>query len=306
VLRPADVRLTPIGLVPDDIAAIADVFDDDTVYSLDDDAAAARIDADRLSGERARELDWPILVRLFGPVEVVDRYGTAASFERSKTRELIVWLATHRDRMTRSNARTALWAQDVRDATFANVVSEARRGLARLVTPDGDDEWIARTLTDSLPLHDGIVTDADLLEDAVARARFQEPIEAIATLAPVVERLVGIPFEGTEYLWPDGEGIASHLVLLATSAAAQLATHCLAIGDVGGVFSATGRGLRVLPGHEQLIALRMQAHAGAGDHAGVRLEWQSYERAINADAWSDGEPSPKLVELRRRLLHPTP
>ena len=76
-------------------------------------------------------------------------------------------------------------------------------------------------------------------------------------------------------------------------------------GDIDGVFHATGRGLRVLPGHEELIGLRMRAACPpAGDHAGVRQEWNSYERVINADPWSDGEPSPKLVDLRKQLLHP--
>ena len=111
-----------------------------------------------------------------------------------------------------------------------------------------------------------------------------------------------MPFEGTEYLWPDAEGITSQLVLLATSVTTELAERCLAIGDVDGVFDATGRGLQVLPGHEGLIALRMRAHARAGDHAGVRQEWEQYERVITADPWSDGEPAPELVDLRRQLL----
>ena len=66
-------------------------------------------------------------------VEVVDADGATAAFERSKALELIAWLALHRDRSTRAGARTALWELDVRDATFANVVSEARRAMARLV-----------------------------------------------------------------------------------------------------------------------------------------------------------------------------
>jgi hypothetical protein len=68
------------------------------------------------------------------------------------------------------------------------------------------------------------------------------------------------------------------------------------------VFWATGRGLRVLAGQEALIALRMRAHAEAGDLSGVRLEWEAYERVVNADPWSDGEPAPKLVSLRKELL----
>ena len=38
--------------------------------------------------------------------------------------------------------------------------------------------------------------------------------------------------------------------------------------------------------------------------AAVRAEWGSYERALAADPWSDAEPAPKLVELRRELLGP--
>ena len=46
----------------------------------------------------------------------------------------------------------------------------------------------------------------------------------------------------------------------------------------------------------------MRAHATHGDLAGVRQEWESYERALIADPWSSGDPSPKLVNLRRELL----
>jgi two-component SAPR family response regulator len=160
-------------------------------------------------------------------------------------------------------------------------------------------------MTDALPLHDLVVSDADLIRHALDAARVQPPTQAIATLSPAVDLIAGVPFEGTSYLWPDSEGITSNLVLLATSATTELAAHCLSIGDIDGVFRATGRGLQVLPGHEELIGLRMEAHARAGDHAGVRQEWESYERVINADPWSDGEPAPKLVELRRQLLRPS-
>ncbi len=249
--------------------------------------------------------DHEIVVGLLGGVDVRARTGEAGSFERSKTVELIAWLTTHRDRATRSGARTALWDLDVRDATFANVVSEARRALARLVPPPGDDEWVARTLTEQLPVHDLVVTDADLVADRLAHARLQPPSQAVETLRPAVELVRDMPFSGTSYLWPDAEGITSNLVLLAITATAEFAGHALSLGDTDGVFWATGKGLRVLPGHEELIALRMQAHARAGDLAGVRQEWESYERVLVADAWSDGEPAPKLLALRRELLSPS-
>ncbi len=308
----ATIELTPIGVSLDDLADISEILvdadralepidDADPVEALqwadDNDESAAAVPFDPMPHE--------IVVGLLGGVTVHARDGEPGSFERSKTVELIAWLATHRDRATRSGARTALWELDVRDATFANVVSEARRALARLVSPPEGEEWVARTLTEQLPVHDLLVTDADLVEERLAHARLQPPSQAIATLRPAVEMVRDMPFAGTSYLWPDAEGITSNLVLLAITAAAEFAGHALSLGETDGVFWATGQGLRVLPGHEELISLRMQAHARAGDLAGVRQEWEAYERVLVADAWSDGEPAPKLLALRRELLSPS-
>jgi len=303
---------SPVGVSRSDALAVIELVDGADVVTVDVDAASGttpspsvpQVGGTPLTAftERPRE----IVVSLVGPVEVramnSGAPGSTASFQRSKTVELIAWLATHRERSTRGAARTALWEIDVRDATFANVVSEARRGLGRLVEPPEGEEWIPRTMTEALPLHDHVVTDADLIEDRVHHARLAPPDEAIDLLRPAVELIRGIPFEGTSYVWPDADGLTSNIVLLATTASAELAGHALSIGDIDLVFWATGQGLKVLPGHEELIGLRMRAHARAGDLAGVRHEWESYERVVVADTWSDGEPAPKLVALRRELL----
>jgi DNA-binding SARP family transcriptional activator len=339
-LEPLGVELTPVGLTRDELSSIAALLADAETdleaegrteteagsgVGLDAPAHRGGPDGDAPgeqtivtateasalrttvagAGALDHEPEWSLMVRLFGPVDVVDRDGRAAVFERSKTRELLAWLATHRERSTRAAARTALWELDVRDATFSNVVSEARRAMARLVPPPDGGEWLARTLTESLPLHPAVVTDVDLVEWRLATARCQPPELAIATLMPAAELIRGVPFEGTTYLWPDAEGLTSRLVLLATSVTAELAGHHLALGDVDGVFRATDRGLRVLPGHEGLIALRMRARARIGDHAGLRHEWASYERVLTADPWSDGEPTPELARLRHELLRTT-
>jgi nucleoid-associated protein YgaU len=316
--------LDPVGMSLDDLTALTDLLDDAVEPVIDADPAdepgvceiaelapqsnataeppiktlAAKTPAVELFIPREHS----IIVRLMGGVDVIDLDGIPGKFERSKTVELIAWLATHREKSTRTAARTALWELDVRDATFANVVSEARRALGRLVVPDGDDEWLARTLTEQLPLHGAVVTDSDLVQERLDAARLQAPAHAIDTLRPAAEMIRDMPFAGTSYLWPDAEGITSNLILLATGVATELAGHALSLGDIDLVFWATGRGLTVLPGHEELIGLRMRAHARAGDLAGVRQEWESYERVIVADAWSDGEPAPKLLALRRELL----
>ena len=303
------IELTPVGVSESDLAEINELLTDaDRELESVDPVVELQWAEDEAAKPAPPEFEprpHEIVVGLLGGVTVHARSGEAGNFERSKTVELIAWLTTHRDRATRTGARTALWDLDVRDATFANVVSEARRALARLVPPPDGEEWVARTLTEQLPVHDLVVTDADLVEDRLAHARVQPPSQAIETLRPAVELVRDMPFAGTSYLWPDAEGITSNLVLLAITATAEFGAHALSVGDTDGVFWATGKGLRVLPGHEELIALRMQAHARAGDLAGVRQEWESYERVLVADPWSDGEPAPKLLALRRELLNPT-
>jgi hypothetical protein len=243
-----------------------------------------------------------VRVRMIGQVFVEAADGSIAVFERSKSLELVVWMALHRERSTRSGARSAMWEVGVRSATFANVVSEARRALGAVVSPPDGEDWIGRTLTDDLPLHTRIVTDGELLQARLEASRGLPAVEAIAVLRPGLELVTGLPFSSPCFAWVDGEGHTSSLVLLATGAAMELAQRHLSLGDVEGVFWATGQGLKVLPGHEGLIAIRMRAHASRGDLAGVRLEWEQYERALAADTWSPGEPSPKLVSLRRELL----
>ncbi len=303
VLEPLGRRVSPVGLSAADVLAVADLLD----------AAERPLVADHrdvgepVTGAAAEfaSRSHAIVVQLLGPVAVQSADGALVGFDRSKAQELVVWLSQHRRRPTRTSARTALWDLAVRDATFSNVVSDARRSMAKVVTPPDGHEWIARTMNEELPLHDLVVSDVELLADRVAAARGCPTPTAIAILRPGVASIQGMPFAGTSYLWPDAEGITSSLVLLATSASAELAAHYLATADIDGVFWATGQGLKVLAGHEELIALRMRAHAHRGDLAGVRSEWDSYERAVNADTWAAAQPSPKLVDLRRELLSPT-
>lgn len=303
LLHPLGIEFTPVGLTADDLANVRVVLDEADRAPLPAEPIATGTGGvvDVVDPSWAR-IDPPIVVRLLGPIEVQSADGRIAAFERSKAIELVVWLSQHRDRSTRTSARTALWETDVRDATFANVVSDARRSLARLVAPPAGDEWIGRTLTEHLPLHADVVTDADLLATRLAAARGLPTADGIDLLRPGLELVRDIPFASTTYLWPAAEGVSTQCTLLVTSAATVLAGMYLDRGDTEGVFWATGQGLRALSGHEELIALRMRAHAQDGDLSGVRREWENYERVLVGDPWSDSEPAPKLVALRRQLL----
>lgn len=304
VLQPLGLAIVPVGLTADEIGCIRELLDasDTALLPAELTVVTPPTEGATIGDPGWVEPPWSLMVRILGPVEVCDRMGVVASFERSKALELVVWLSQHRDRSTRTAARTALWEIDVRDATFANVVSDARRALARLSANVDGDEWIPRTLTEQLPMHNNVVTDADFLRMRFELARTQCATDAIDMLRPGLELVRDQAFFGTGYLWTDAEGVTSQLTVLVTSAASVLAGHYLTLGDVDGVFWATGQGLKVLPGHEELIALRMRAHAARGDLAGVRQEWQSYERALSGDSFSSGDPAPKLAALRRDLL----
>jgi two-component SAPR family response regulator len=243
------------------------------------------------------------MVRVLGPVDVVDAEGRQAEFERAKALELVTWLAQHPQSATRAGARAALWAIDVSNASFSNVVSEARRALTRLASPPEGGDWVARTYAERLPLHPEVVLDADLVRRHLDRARRLPDPDAIEELQRALALVRGAPYAGRSYLWPDAEALPSTLTLLVTTVAAELGRRLLDAGDLDGVFAATAVGLDVLPGHEELIALRLRAHAQRGDRSALHREYMSYEHAVLADPW-DGEPSPALAALRRELLQP--
>ena len=316
-LQPHAIELDPVGLSSSELEQIDQLIDADVVLDERDGARAdvgalvagngAGVAVDGDAGDDGideRVEDWDVLVRVMGLVDVIDRDGNTGEFTKSKSLELLAWAATHRDRSTRQGARTALWDVDVRDATFANIVSEARRALARMRQPADGHEWLARTMNATLRLDERVTTDAEVIAASLRRARRQEAAAAVATLRSAVKLIRGVPFADTAYLWPDAEGITSQMVVLATSCCGELARRLLDADDHEGVFWATGQGLKVLPGHEELIGLRMRAHARKGDRSGVRQEWETYERVVLADPWSDGEPAPCLVKLRRELLAP--
>ena len=303
-LDPLGLLLEPLRLDADEMADLGALLQDARADSVP--AVLAPVVAGRADDEPFVERPWAIQVRVMGSVDAIDGDGKEASFERAKALELLVWLAQHRTSASRMGARTAMWQTDVRDATFNNVVSDARRALARLVeAPDGE-EWIGRTNSDRIPLHRDVVTDAELIDARRQHARRCSDPVAIEVLRDALDMVRDVPYSGSAYLWPEGEGLASNLVVSAIGVATDLAQRCLAVGDLDGVFAATAHGLRVLPGHDELVCLRMQAHGANGDRAGVRQEYETYERLVVNDPWGDATPSAKVVEWRNRLLRGEP
>ena len=148
-----------------------------------------------------------------------------------------------------------------------------------------------------------VVLDADVVRSHLSRAHHLPDDDAIAELRRALALVRGAPYSGRCYLWPDAEALPSTLTLLVTTVAVELGRRLLDRADVDGVLEATAIGLDVLPGHEELIGLRLRAHAVRGDRAALRHEYACYEQSILADPWAD-DPSPDLVALRQELLTP--
>ena len=260
---------------------------------------ASGIGDTRTDDDAIKPKDWLVLVKVIGPPIVVTSKGDRVFFDKGKALELLVWMTEHRETSTRSAARTALWDGEVKDSTFSNVVSDVRRSLNSMgISPDED--WIPRTFTDELPLHPGILTDAQLLESATRRFecdRERYPEELIGYLRGVRN----LPFSGADYAWADGEGITTSHVIKVVKAAVLVGEYAIERNDEDLLFMATERGLRVLPGHEELVSLRMRSHARNGNRTAIKYEWESYARSVEADSWAGAVLSPKLEELAREL-----
>lgn len=289
-LMPLGVEIRPVGSDGDEIEKIRRLLGDPLPV-----IETVAIDEDPV----VLSSDWSFMASILGSPEVVHVSGRRVDFERAKAEELVIWLSLHPEQRKRSLARTALWNAPVKDATFSNMTADARRALSAV---EGTDEpWVGITMTDDLPLHPRITSDLAILRDCFEKARRYPEENGLEVLRYGLEFVRGTPFATSSYLWPDNVGVATEAAVLVVRAALLMAEMCQQIGDVAGVYWATSKGLLAIPGHDELVAIRMRTHADLGDMSAVRAEWDAYCRLLAADDWNGAEPSPKLVELWRRL-----
>jgi len=288
-LLPVDVAIRPVGSNLDEVTSIKALLGANVEPIVVDPIVAIRTD-----------VSWEFMACVLGPPRVVDQSFQAVRFERGKAEELVIWLAFHPDQRKRSLARSALWLSPVQDATFSNITAAARRSMNAVRMPPDGDSWVGITMSDDLPLARGVVTDVDVLREAVEHARLRPEEAGIEHLRTALELVRGVPFAGSTYTWSDGIGVCGEAATLVVRAATMMADMCQENGDISGVYWATAKGLLALPGHEELVVRRLRAHAAQGDRASMKAEWESFRRAL-ASEWGDAEPSTTMMNVWRQL-----
>jgi two-component SAPR family response regulator len=245
--------------------------------------------------------EWRIIIRVLGVPVVETAEGVTITIGKGKSLELLSWLVEHKNSSTRSAARTALWSENVQDATFSNVVSDLRRSLNSYIGAMENEEWIPRTFTNQMILNEKVVTDVFIIEKFL-KLYIDNPNELNRQhLEESLSFVRDLPFAGMNYAWADAEGITTSHVITTLQAAVLLGEYAISVNDTETLFYVTEKGLRVLPGHEELVALRMKGHSKSGNRSAIKLEWEAYARAVEADAWAGGAPSSHLEELAKSL-----
>lgn len=259
--------------------------------------AATTPGPDRLPAPQAAEQAARLLVRVLGTPSIPDR----AELGR---RELIltVYLACREGPVAASAVQDALWGgKPVESKTVWNVIGATRRALGDLddgtpVLPAAD-----RSRGGTLQLASEVCTDLAVLRQVAAQAAAASSSEAVDLLREALMLVAGPPFDAVGYDWAHRDQIVAEASTLIEQTTEQLVELALATGQVDIAREAIVRGLRGLPGNEELYRCRMRVEHHAGNLAGVSA---AYEELVTYLTDLETEPSIATVTLFHDLVRP--
>jgi DNA-binding SARP family transcriptional activator len=197
-------------------------------------------------------------VAVLGPVEV---RGTAQPFQRSSARELVVYLAFHRQGARSDVWSTALWAdRSIAPSTLHSTASAARRSLGR--SQKGIDHLPRRGRV--LRLEDSVGSDVERFARAAAET---DPASWKVALSLVRGRL----FDGLGLCdWAVLDGTEAQVESLVVDTALKAAHYFLERGCGEEAEWMIRRGLRVSPYDERLYRALFWAAEVMGNRIGLR------------------------------------
>jgi DNA-binding SARP family transcriptional activator len=231
-------------------------------------------------------------VRVLGRIDLAG----AGRIERSKSIELIVYLALHPQGVTPDELWEALWPdRPVNRGTLHTTVTAARTGLGR--APDG-----TRYLPDA---HDGhyrlsppVGLDWARFHALITQRESDGPDE-LEALRSALELVRGVPLTsptGRGYEWAVVHRTEMETVI--AEVAERLALRYLDLGDHRQANWAARRGLLASPYDERLYRVLMRAADAAGNPAGVDAVWRELLSVLDADLeLVDDELHPETIAL---------
>lgn len=240
------------------------------------------------------------------PTMVVHVLGTPSVPDRPDIgrRELILatYLACREGPVAASAVQDALWGgKPVETKTVWNVIGATRRALGDL--DDGSPAMPAadRSRGGSLQLAAGVTTDLAILRRLVSEADGASSSEAITLLREGLSLVSGPPFDAVGYDWAYRDQDVAEASTLIEQAADRLVELALEAGQVDVAREAVVRGLRGLPGNEELYRCRMRVEHHAGNLPGVTA---AYEELVAYLDDLETEPSPATSALFHELARP--
>ncbi len=240
-------------------------------------------------------------VAVLGPVSVS---GLSHAFRRAAARELVVYLAFHREGVRHGEWALALWPdRPVSPATVHSTASDARRALGR--TADGAQRLPCGS---PLRLHPSVVTDVDRFAELVRSETCEDWIEAARSVR-------GPLFGGLRRAdWAILDGTHAHVEALVVHSLLQAAETFRRSGRAAEAEWIVRRGLLASPYDERLYRSLLLALAAQGNRTGLRTAmaqllvvargWRTTFREWNTDGTDALHP--ETTELYRELLRHCP
>jgi len=206
--------------------------------------------------------EWPVpdlLVRVLGRPRV-EHDAKLSQLEIS----LVAYLACRGGSVPTEDILDAVWKGAlIERRTMFNRLSKIRPKLGGFVAP------IAKT-DSTVRLEGVVVTDLQLLQDFVERARGESSGEAMQLLRAGLDLVEGPPFDGPMFEWAHTLQLHSTATTLVRETALNLVELALDAGDFKLARAAVAAGLRSARLSDELYQARMRVEAAAGNPAGVR------------------------------------
>ena len=236
-------------------------------------------------------------VAVLGPVSLA---GLPLAFRRAAARELVVYLAFHREGVRTGDWALALWPdRPVSPATVHSTASDARRALGRAA-----DGALRLPCGPTLRLHPSVVTDVDRFADLARSHTREDWIEAA--------RLVRGPSFGRlrRADWAILDGTHARVEALVVHTVLQAAESLRREGQAADAEWIVRRGLLASPYDERLYRALLLALAAQGNRAGMRAAMAQLLTVVRGSRtatreWHTGGTDaigPETIELYRDLL----